>query len=155
MNNRATSSQGVNNRATNKRVRLRRDRTTRERPFRAVQQISVPATPEGVAISPDGRWIAVSSMAGSNLLPTDPGRRNVGVVVLYEIKDGIATKVNELPSDAGAQGITFAQDNKTIIVQFDVQKALAMYAIRDGKLVDTGERIKLAAGPVSLRSMPR
>lgn len=126
-----------------------------KRPFRAVQQISVPATPEGVAISPDGRWIAVSSMAGSNLLPTDPGRRNVGVVVLYEIKDGIATKVNELPSDAGAQGITFTQDNKTIIVQFDVQKALAMYAIRDGKLVDTGERIKLAAGPVSLRSMPR
>lgn len=126
-----------------------------KRPFRAVQQISVPATPEGVAISPDGRWIAVSSMAGSNLLPTNPGRRNVGVVVLYEIKDGIATKVNELPSDAGAQGITFTQDNKTIIVQFDVQKALAMYAIRDGKLVDTGERIKLAAGPVSLRSMPR
>jgi hypothetical protein len=40
-------------------------------------------------------------------------------------------------------------------VQFDVEKALAIYAIRDGKLVDTGERIKLAAGPVSIRSMPR
>jgi len=35
-----------------------------KRPFRAVQQISVSATPEGVAISPDGHWIAVSSMAG-------------------------------------------------------------------------------------------
>src|SRR5450432_807766 len=49
-----------------------------KRPFRAAQQISVSATPEGVAISPDGRWIAVSSMAGSNLLATDPGRRKVG-----------------------------------------------------------------------------
>jgi hypothetical protein len=37
----------------------------------------------------------------------------------------------------------------------DVEKAIAVYALRDGKLVDTGERIKLAAGPVSLRSMPR
>ena len=29
------------------------------RPFRAVQQISVAKPPEGVAISPDGKWIVV------------------------------------------------------------------------------------------------
>ena len=51
-----------------------------KRPFRAVQQISVPATPEGVAISPDGKWIVVSSMAGSNLLADDPGRKKLGKV---------------------------------------------------------------------------
>src|SRR5437667_4606104 len=45
-----------------------------QRPFRAVQQISVPNTPEGVAISPDGRYVVVSSMAGSNLTPDNPGR---------------------------------------------------------------------------------
>jgi DNA-binding beta-propeller fold protein YncE len=126
-----------------------------KRPFRAVQQISVSATPEGVAISPDGRWIAVSSMAGSNLLATDPGRRKLGTVSLFEIRDGTATKVNELAGGEAAQGVVFTEDSKTVIVQFDVEKALAIYAIRDGKLVDTNERIKLAAGPVSIRSMPR
>jgi DNA-binding beta-propeller fold protein YncE len=126
-----------------------------KRPFRAVQQISVSATPEGVAISPDGRWIAVSSMAGSNLLAADPGRHKLGSVSLYAIQNGVATKVNELPGGEAAQGVVFTQDSKTIIVQFDVEKALALYAVRDGKLVDTGERIKLAAGPVSIRSMPR
>jgi DNA-binding beta-propeller fold protein YncE len=126
-----------------------------KRPFRAVQQISVPATPEGVAISPDGRFIAVSSMAGSNLLATDPGRNKLGKVVLYAIKDGMATKVNELPGGEAAQGLVFTQDGKTLIVQFDVERALALYAVQDGRLVDTGERIKLAAGPVSIRSMPR
>jgi len=126
-----------------------------QRPFRAAQQISVPATPEGVAISPDGRWIAVSSMAGSNLLAADPGRHKLGKVALYEIRDGAATKVNELPGGEAAQGVVFTQDSKTVIVQFDVERALALYAVRDGKLVDTGERIKLAAGPVSIRSMPR
>lgn len=126
-----------------------------KRPFRAVQQISVPATPEGVAISPDGRWIAVSSMAGSNLLPTDPGRQKLGKVLLYEIKDGIASKVNELPGGEAAQGLVFTQDSKSILVQFDVERALAVYSIRSGKLVDTGERVKLAAGPVSIRSTPR
>jgi DNA-binding beta-propeller fold protein YncE len=126
-----------------------------KRPFRAVQQISVSATPEGVAISPDGRWIAVSSMAGSNLLVTDPGRRKLGTVSLFEIRDGTATKVNEIPGGEAAQGVVFSEDSKTVIVQFDVEKALAIYAIRDGKLADTNERIKLAAGPVSIRSMPR
>ncbi len=126
-----------------------------KRPFRAVQQISVSATPEGVAISPDGRWIAVSSMAGSNLLTTDPGRRKLGTVSLFEIRDGTATKVNEIPGGEAAQGVVFSEDSKTVIVQFDVEKALAVYTIRDGKLVDTNERIKLAAGPVSIRSMPR
>ena len=124
-------------------------------PFRAVQQISVSATPEGVAISPDGRWIAVSSMAGSNLLLTDPGRHKLGTVSLFAIQDGGAVKVNELPGGEAAQGLVFTQDSKTVIVQFDVEKSLALYAVRDGKLVDNGERINLAAGPVSIRSMPR
>ena len=127
----------------------------RKRPFRAVQQISVPATPEGVAISPDGHWIAVQSMAGSNLLAGDPGRNKLGKVALYSIQDDWATKVNELPGGEAAQGIVFSQDGKTVLVQFDVERAIAIYAIRDGKLVDTGERIKLAAGPVSIRSTPR
>ena len=126
-----------------------------KRPFRTVQQISVPATPEGVAISPDGKWIAVSSMAGSNLTAADPGRSKLGKVGLYAIKDGWATLVNELPGGEAAQGVVFTQDGQNILVQFDVERAIAIYAIRDGKLVDTGERIKLAAGPVSIRSMPR
>ena len=126
-----------------------------KRPFRAAQQISVSATPEGVAISPDGRWIAVSSMAGSNLLVTDPGRHKFGTIALFEIRDGAAVKVSEVPGGEAAQGLVFTQDSKTVIVQFDVEKALAMYVLRDGKLVDSGERIRLAAGPVSIRSMPR
>lgn len=126
-----------------------------KRPFRAVQQISVPATPEGVAISPDGRWIAVQAMDGTNLVPTDPGRQKVGKVALYEIRDGTAIKVNELPGGDAAQGVVFSKDSRTVLVQYDVERAIAVFAVRDGKLVDTGERIKLAAGPVSIRSMPR
>jgi DNA-binding beta-propeller fold protein YncE len=125
------------------------------RPFRAVQQISVPSTPEGVAISPDGRWIAVSSMAGSSLTPDDPGRNKIGKLVLFEIKDGWATKVNEVPGAEAAQGVVFSQDSKQILLQMDVERAIGVFAVRDGKLVDTGARLSLAAGPVSIRSMPR
>jgi DNA-binding beta-propeller fold protein YncE len=128
---------------------------TSKRPFRTVQHLSVPSSPEGVAISPDGRWIAVSSMAGSQLVADNPGRNKVGRLVLFEIRNGEAVKVNDLPGAEAAQGVVFSQDSKTVLLQMDVERAIAVYAIRDGKLVDTGERIKLAAGPVSIRSMPR
>ena len=126
-----------------------------KRPFRAVQQISVPSTPEGVAISPDGRWIAVSCMAGSNLTTDNVGRNKIGKLLLFEIKDGWASKANEVAGAEAAQGVVFSQDSKQVLLQMDVERAIGVFAVRDGKLVDTGERLKLAAGPVSIRSMPR
>jgi DNA-binding beta-propeller fold protein YncE len=126
-----------------------------KRPFRAVQQISVPSTPEGVAISPDGRWIAVSCMAGSNLTTDNVGRNKIGKLLLFEIQDGWASKANEIAGAEAAQGVVFSQDSKQVLLQMDVERAIGVFAVRDGKLVDTGERLKLAAGPVSIRSMPR
>lgn len=126
-----------------------------KRPFRAVQQISVPSTPEGVAISPDGRWIAVSCMAGSNLTADNAGRNKIGRLLLFEIKDGVATKVSELAGAEAAQGVVFSQDGRQLLLQMDVERQIGVFALRDGKLVDTGERLKLSAGPVSIRSMPR
>jgi DNA-binding beta-propeller fold protein YncE len=128
-----------------------------KRPFRAVQHLTVPATPEGVALSPDGRWIVAQSLNGSNLTPNDPGpgRQKLGRIVLFAIKNGVATQVDDLPGGEAAQGVVFAKDNKTVLVQFDVEKTIAVYQIRGDRLVDTGERLKLDAGPVSIRAMPR
>jgi DNA-binding beta-propeller fold protein YncE len=128
---------------------------TSKRPFRAVQHLSVPSVPEGVAISPDGRWIAVQAMDGSNLKPDNPGRRERGKVALYEIRDGQAQRVDELPSGEAAQGIVFTADSKTLLVQFNVEQQLAVFEVGNGRLRDTGQRIAVSGGPSSIRSMPR
>ena len=60
-----------------------------------------------------------------------------------------------MPGGEAAQGVVFSKDSKTVLVQFDVERTIAVYAVQSGKLVDTGKRINLAAGPVSIRSMPR
>ncbi|SAK57233.1 YncE family protein [Caballeronia ptereochthonis] len=124
-------------------------------PFRAVQHVTVPSLPEGVAISPDGKWIGVQAMDGSNLTPDNPGRHARGKVLLFAIRDGQAVKVAEAPGGEAAQGIVFTADSKTLIVQFNVEKELAFYAVNGGHLRDTGQRIALTGGPSSLRTTPR
>lgn len=124
-------------------------------PFRAVQHITVPSLPEGVAISPDGKWIGVQAMDGSNLTPDNPGRNARGRVLLFAIRDGHAVKVSEAPGGEAAQGIVFSADSKYLIVQFNVEKELAFFAVNGGHLRDTGQRIALTGGPSSLRTTPR
>ena len=92
-------------------------------PFRAVQHVTVPSLPEGVAISADGKWIGVQAMDGSNLTPDNPGRNARGKVLLFAIRDGQAVKVSEAPGGEAAQGIVFTADSKYLIVQFNVEKA--------------------------------
>ena len=125
-------------------------------PFRAVQHVTVPATPEGVALSPDGKWFAVQSMDGSNLFADNPGRRPLGKVVLFAIRNGQASKVSEVAGGEAAQGIVFTADSRHVIVQFNVERKLAFYAVSpQGKITDTGERINIDGAPSSLRSAPR
>jgi DNA-binding beta-propeller fold protein YncE len=125
------------------------------RPFRAVQHITVPSIPEGVAISPNGRWIAVQSMAGSSLPKDNPGRRDVGKIVLFEIKNGQALQVSEAPSGEASQGVVFTADSQYVLVQMNVEKAIGVYRVNNAKIIDTGKRIQLSGGPTSLRSKPR
>lgn len=108
------------------------------RPFRAVQHITVPSIPEGVAISPNGRWIAVQSMAGSSLPKDNPGRGKLGKVVLFEIQTGKEVQVSQAPSGAASQGVVFTADSKYVLVQMNVEKAIGVYRIGNGKIVDTG-----------------
>ena len=95
----------------------------------AVQYSTVPSIPEGAAISPDGQWIAVQAMDGSNLTADNPARHKLGKVLLFKNDNGVAKPVNALPGGEAAQGIVFGKDSQTIPVQFDVEKALAVFAI--------------------------
>jgi hypothetical protein len=46
-------------------------------------------------------------------------------------------------------------DSRYVLLQMNVEKAIGVYEIRNGKLTDAGERIDLPGGPTSIRSKPR
>ena len=126
-----------------------------KRPYRAVQHVSVGALPEGIAISPDGRWVAVQTMNGSNLLPDNPGRQAKGRLTLFANQNGKLVEKSSLRAGEAGQGVVFTADGQYILAQFNVEKQLAVFAVANGKLKDTGKRLASTGGPSSIRSMPR
>jgi DNA-binding beta-propeller fold protein YncE len=123
-------------------------------PFRAVQHLTVPSVPEGVAISPDGRWVAAVCMNGSHLPPGAAGHRPQGAVKLFRIREGRATAVGTTEIGPAPQGAVFTRDSRRLIVQLNVDRALGVWRVTPRGLLDTGQRLALSGGPTSIRARP-
>ena len=124
---------------------------TRQRPFRSVDHAAVPSIPEGVAISPDGQWIAALCMAGSQLTPDKPGHSPTGRLVLFANDAGRLRRVADIATGAAAQGVAFTGDSRRVVAQLYADRCLAIYAVGADALTDTGVRIDVPGGPASLR----
>ena len=124
----------------------------RMNPPRVVDTISVPPTPEGITLSPDGKVAAVVTHNGSAKPRNSPFFNPQGKLVLLRVDGGKLTKLAEAPIGPWAQGSAFSRDGKTLLVQNLTMKEIAVFRIEGDKLTDTGDRIKLDAAPVSLRT---
>ena len=124
---------------------------TADLPYRAVDHAAVPSIPEGVSISPDGRWVVALCMAGSQIGRDRPGHSGTGRLVLFANDNGRLRRVDELPTGAAAQGVVFSRDSRRIVAQLYADRCLAVYRIDADALTDTGVRIDLPGGPASLR----
>jgi hypothetical protein len=61
-------------------------------------------------------------------------------------------KFGELPIGNWSQGVAFAPDGLTVLVQNMVQKDIQVFRIDGMRLVDTGQRIPLKGGGAALRT---
>ncbi len=107
-------------------------------PFRVVETVVVGQTPEGIALSPDGKLCAVGVMNGSNKPRESPFYNANGKLLLYRV-DG--TRL--VPAAAAwigrwSQGIAFSADSRTILVQNMGDKDISGAAV--GRLDPAGHR---------------
>jgi len=124
-------------------------------PFRGTEQFTVARGPEGIAISPDSRLIAVSSQNGTNRPKTSPLHAENGRVALYAVKDGKASKLGEAATGRNSQGVSFTPDGKYLVVQNYVEKELAFYRVGSSGPEDTGVRVPVSGHPAGFRIAPR
>jgi len=120
-------------------------------PPRVVDSIAIGHTPEGIALSPDGRTAALVTHNGSTKARGTPFHNAQGKVVLVRIDGLKASRLTEAPIGVYAQGATFSRDGKRLLVQNMMDRELQVFAFDGSTLTDTGQRVKLAGPPVGIR----
>ncbi len=119
---------------------------------RVVDIVAVGLTPEGLKMSPDGRFVAVSVNDGSNASPKSPRYVKEGLVQIWRIEDrGKLTKVTEARTGGWGQGIAWSKDGKTLLVQCMVEQRLDVFTF-DGKRLKLRTRLAMPAGPAAIRT---
>lgn len=122
-------------------------------PPRITATASVGQTPEGITISPDGNFIAVSVMNGSNKPKASPFHREQGLLQIWRrTTEGGLTKLAEAPVGRWCQGIAWAKNSRSLVVQCHAEEELIAFkfaGVTARTLTKSGS-IKLRAGPAGI-----
>jgi DNA-binding beta-propeller fold protein YncE len=122
-------------------------------PPRLVNATVVGVIPEGLALSPDGTWVAVAVMNGSNLPPTSPFWHDAGLLKIYRL-DGIALAL-VAEADAGdwCQGVVWRRDGTGLVVQCAADGELVLYDF-DGATLRRAGAVPVNGAPTGIRTAP-
>jgi DNA-binding beta-propeller fold protein YncE len=121
------------------------------KPSRVVDTISVGQTPEGVAMSGDGAYVAVTVMNGSNRPKNHPAYNDYGLLQIYSIKGTNLTKVAQTKVGHWCQGAAFSKNNKTVVIECMVEKNLQVFNFNGRNLKPAGT-VALSGGGAGLRT---
>jgi DNA-binding beta-propeller fold protein YncE len=124
------------------------------KPARVVGTITVGQTPEGIKISPDGNYVAVTVMNGSNKPKNSPFFNDNGLVRVYRLEGTKLSHVADAKVGHWCQGALFSKDGRTLLVQCMVEKEIQVLSF-DGKELKSAGAIKTEAGPAGIRSAER
>ena len=116
-----------------------------------VDTYAVPASPEGLKFSPDGRFLAVASITGSTQPSTSPIYHDHGRLWLLAVDNGMLAPLAEAPIGRWSQGIAFSKDGKTILVESMIDHGLNVFRW-DGKTLTPGKTLDVKGAPAAIRS---
>ena len=122
-----------------------------QKPFRAVETISVGHSPEGLKFAPDGKFLAVANIDGSTKPANSPFFHDHGTLVVYAVDGQNLRKLAEAPIGRWSQGIAFSKDGRTILVGSMIDHALDVFRWEDGKLI-AGAKLDVGSGPAAIRT---
>jgi DNA-binding beta-propeller fold protein YncE len=123
-------------------------------PPRVVDTISVGQTPEAAFFSPDGRYVGVNVINGTNKPVASPFHNAKGMFVLLKVTGKTLEKASAVAIGTWTQGLAFSRDGKFVLVQNTSEGEVALLAIDDNVVRDTGQRLKVGGAPAAIRPVP-
>jgi DNA-binding beta-propeller fold protein YncE len=123
----------------------------RAKPIRVATTISVGQTPEGLKMSPDGAYVAVNVVNGTNKPKTSPFFNDYGLLKIYRVAGTDLVPVTEAKIGHWCQGIVWSRDSRTVLVQCMVESEIATFAF-DGKTLTKTTPIAMKVSPAGIRT---
>jgi DNA-binding beta-propeller fold protein YncE len=120
-------------------------------PPRTIAQLAVGPIPEGIAVSPSGRYVAVTVMNGTNLSKASPFYHDFALLKVLEIKGRELLPVAEARIGQWCQGAAWTPNGNTVLAQCMVQREIQMFGF-DGKVLKPAGAMKVNGGPSGLRT---
>lgn len=111
--------------------------------------VAVGLTPEGVKMSPDGRFVAVTVNNGSNNSRASRGWSDHGLLQVWRIDGGRLVKVAEAPMGGWGQGMVWSRDGRQILAQAMLGNRIESFSF-DGRTLTRGAVLTLPAGPAAI-----
>jgi DNA-binding beta-propeller fold protein YncE len=123
-------------------------------PPRVVGTYTVGQTPEGIKLSPDGKFVAVTVMNGSNKPANSPFFNGNGLLQIWTRTGTQLTKTAELPIGRWCQGIAWSANGKTLLVQCMVEEEINVIRFSGlaGRSLQKVGSIKTKGGPAGIRT---
>jgi DNA-binding beta-propeller fold protein YncE len=123
-------------------------------PVRTVEQVAVGPTPEGLAISPDGRYVALTVMNGTNTPAASPLHHDFGLLRIFALDGHTLRPVADAHIGQWCQGVAWGGGSRSLVTGCMVDKALFTFTF-DGRTLTPAGRIPVPGGPAGLRSAER
>lgn len=120
-------------------------------PARVVNTFTVGQTPEGIKLSPDGKYLAVAVMNGSNKSPESPFFNRNGLLQVWTRNGTQFAKTAEMPIGHWCQGIAWSSNSRTVLAQCMVEEEIVV-ATFNGRMLQKGDSIKTKGGPAGIRT---
>jgi lactonase family protein with 7-bladed beta-propeller len=123
-------------------------------PPRVANTYTVGQTPEGVKISPDGKFVAVTVMNGSNKPLDSPFFSASSLLQVWTRTGTQLAKTGELPIGKWCQGIAWSSNSKTLLVQCMVEEEITVvrFSGLGGRSLQKVGTIKTKGGPAGIRT---
>ena len=124
-------------------------------PPRVVDGAFVGMVPEGISMSPDGRFVAVAIQNGAHLSPASPFHHASGILKVYALSGTRLTYVTETPIGRWAQGIAWNRPGNVLLVQCAQDHRIEVFRF-DGRRLTPLPPIPVNGAPTGIRiAQPR
>jgi DNA-binding beta-propeller fold protein YncE len=115
---------------------------------RTVDYVTVGVIPEAIAISPDGRFAALTVMNGTNAVPGSPAYNNFGRLRVFAIANKTLTPVAEARIGNWCQGVTWTSGT-TVLAQCMSEREIQVFQF-DGKVLTAAGRVPINGAPAGI-----